>query len=97
MGCRGSKVRILSLRPIQKAGQCKLTGFFSFGGGITSRGELKRYQRRLARKVKFSQNWKKAKTKVSQIHIDLGNARKDYLHKASQNLFKVCETRVILR
>lgn len=55
---------------------------------------LKRYQRRLARKVKFSQNWKKAKAKVSQIHIDLGNARKDYLHKAShaisQNHAIVC-------
>ena len=37
---------------------------------------LKRYQRRLARKVKFSQNRKKAKAKVTQIHIDLGNARK---------------------
>ena len=94
MGCRGSKVRILSLRPIQKAGQCKLTGFFSFGGGITSRGELKRYQRRVARKVKFSQNRKKTKAKVTQIHIDLGNARKDYLHKAShaisQNHAIVC-------
>ena len=55
---------------------------------------LKRYQRRLARKVKFSQNWKKAKAKVSQIHIDLGNARKDYLHQASaaisQNHAIVC-------
>ena len=94
MGCRGSKVRILSLRPIQKAGQCKLTGFFSFGGGITSRGELKRYQRRVARKVKFSQNRKKTKAKVTQIHIDIGNARKDYLHKAShaisQNHAIVC-------
>ena len=29
---------------------------------------LKRYQRRLARKVKFSKNWKKAKAKVSQNH-----------------------------
>jgi putative transposase len=29
---------------------------------------LKRYQRRMARKVKFSQNWKKAKAKVSQNH-----------------------------
>ncbi len=55
---------------------------------------LKRYQRRLARKVKFSQNWKKAKAKVSQIHIKIGNARKDYLHKASaaisQNHAIVC-------
>ena len=47
---------------------------------------LKRYQRRLARKVKFSQNWKKAKAKVTQIHIDIGNARKDYLHKASATI-----------
>ena len=55
---------------------------------------LKRYQRRLARKVKFSQNWKKAKAKVSQIHINIGNARKDYLHQASaaisQNHAIVC-------
>ena len=47
---------------------------------------LKRYQRRLARKVKFSQNWKKAKAKVTQIHIDIGNARKDYLHQASATI-----------
>ena len=47
---------------------------------------LKRYQRRMARKVKFSQNWKKAKAKVTQIHIDIGNARKDYLHQASATI-----------
>ena len=47
---------------------------------------MKRYQRRMARKVKFSQNWKKAKAKVTQIHIDLGNARKDYLHQASATI-----------
>ena len=47
---------------------------------------LKRYQRRMARKVKFSKNWKKAKAKVTQIHIDIGNARKDYLHKASATI-----------
>jgi putative transposase len=48
----------------------------------------------MARKVKFSQNWKKAKAKVTQVHIDIGNARKDYLHKASttisQNHVIVC-------
>ena len=49
---------------------------------------LKRYQRRMARKVKFSQNWKKAKAKVTQIHIDIANARKDYLHKASHAISK---------
>lgn len=55
---------------------------------------LKRYQRRMARKVKFSQNWRKAKAKVTRIHTDIGNARNDYLHKAStaisQNHAIVC-------
>ncbi len=47
---------------------------------------LAKYQRRMARKVKFSSNWKKAKAKVTQVHIDIGNARKDYLHKASSTI-----------
>lgn len=47
---------------------------------------LRKYQRRMARKVKFSANWKKAKAKVTQVHIDIGNARKDYLHKASTTI-----------
>lgn len=47
---------------------------------------LAKYQRRMARKVKFSSNWKKAKAKVAQVHIDIGNARKDYLHKASTTI-----------
>jgi putative transposase len=55
---------------------------------------LRKYQRRMAKKVKFSANWKKAKAKVTQVHIDIGNARKDYLHKAStaisQNHAIVC-------
>jgi putative transposase len=55
---------------------------------------LKRYQRRMARKVRFSANWKKAKAHVTHVHIDIANARKDYLHKAtaaiSQNHAIVC-------
>lgn len=55
---------------------------------------LAKYQRRMARKMKFSQNWKKAKAKITQIHIDIGNARRDYLHKTSaaisQNHAVVC-------
>lgn len=49
---------------------------------------LKKYQRRMARKTKFSSNWKKAKARVTQIHIDIGNARRDYLHKATHTLSK---------
>jgi putative transposase len=44
---------------------------------------LARYQRAMSRKVKFSNNWKKAKAKVQRIHSHIANARKDFLHKAS--------------
>ena len=55
---------------------------------------LARYQRRMSCKVKFSNNWKKAKAKVQQIHAGIANARKDFLHKTtttiSQNHALVC-------
>lgn len=54
---------------------------------------LRKYQRRMARKAKFSSNWRKAKTKVAQVHIDIGNARKDYLHKAST---AICQNHAIV-
>ena len=51
-------------------------------------------QRAMSRKKKFSNNWKKAKAKVQKIHAHIGNARRDYLHKAtttiSQNHAMVC-------
>ena len=47
---------------------------------------LARYQRRMSRKVKFSNNWKEASARVQQIHIDIANARKDFLHKASTTI-----------
>lgn len=48
----------------------------------TSR-KLARLQRQLARKVKFSENWKKAKQKITRLHSKIANMRKDYLHKLS--------------
>ena len=44
---------------------------------------LARYQRRMARKQKFSRNWHKAKSKVARLHCMIANARKDFLHKKS--------------
>lgn len=44
---------------------------------------LARYQRAMSRKVKFSNNWNKAKANVQKIHTRIANARKDFLHKAS--------------
>ena len=44
---------------------------------------LARYQRRMSRKVKFSNNWKKEKAKVQKIHPRIANCRQDFLHKAT--------------
>ena len=42
---------------------------------------LRKAQQAMSRKVKFSNNWKKAKAKVQNIHTRIGNARRDYLHQ----------------
>jgi putative transposase len=56
--------------------------------------KLRRAQRAMSRKVKFSHNWKKAKARIQRIHARIRNARRDYLHKAtttiSQNHAMVC-------
>lgn len=44
---------------------------------------LARYQRAMHRKVKFSNNWKKAKARVQRIHARIANVRRDFLHKTS--------------
>ncbi|OXI83469.1 cytosine methyltransferase [Burkholderia sp. AU31652] len=49
---------------------------------------LRRCQRAMSRKVKFSNNWKKAKARVQRIHTRIGNARRDYLHKATTTISK---------
>ncbi len=55
---------------------------------------LARYQRAMSRKTKFSNNWKKAKAKITKRHQKIGNIRRDYLHKTtttiSQNHAMVC-------
>jgi len=55
---------------------------------------LRKAQQAMSRKVKFSNNWKKAKARVQRIHSRIGNARRDYLHKTtttiSQNHAMVC-------
>jgi putative transposase len=44
--------------------------------------------RRLARKVKFSANWRKAKARLTKLHSRIANIRKDHLHKASATISK---------
>jgi putative transposase len=57
-------------------------------------GRLRHAQQAMSRKVKFSNNWKQARARVQRIHARIGNARRDYLHKAttaiSQNHAMVC-------
>ena len=48
--------------------------------------KLVKAQRELSRKVKFSQNWNKAKLKVAKIHNLIKNSRKYFLHKLSHEL-----------
>src|SRR5437868_15205754 len=50
--------------------------------------KVAKLQRVLARKKKFSKNWKKAKFKVSKLHNKIANIRKDFVHKSSKDLSK---------
>ncbi|AOK55334.1 cytosine methyltransferase [Burkholderia stagnalis] len=55
---------------------------------------LRKAQRAMSRKTRFSSNWKQAKARIQRIHARIGNARRDYLHKTtttiSQNHAMVC-------
>jgi len=50
--------------------------------------KVAKLQRVLARKKKFSKNWKKAKFKVAKLHNQIANIRKDFVHKSSKDLSK---------
>ena len=49
---------------------------------------LAKAQRQMNRKVKFSNNWKRAKARVQRIHSQIANARNDFLHKTSHAISK---------
>jgi|AntAceMinimDraft_8_1070364.scaffolds.fasta_scaffold28205_3 putative transposase len=48
--------------------------------------KLAKEQRKLSRKEKYSNNWKKQLAKVQKIHSKIANARKDFLHKLSTQI-----------
>lgn len=50
--------------------------------------KLRRANKSLARKVKGSNNWRKAKTELGRVHLRISNIRKDYLHKLTTFLAK---------
>ena len=45
-------------------------------------------QRRLAKKKRFSQNWRKQKVKIGKLHLKIRNTRHDFHHKTSTALSK---------
>lgn len=52
------------------------------------RDQLRKAQRAMDRKVRFSKNWKKAKARVSRLHARIANCRRDFLHKTSTTISK---------
>jgi putative transposase len=50
--------------------------------------KLSRMQYLLRKKVRGSQNWKKANLKIARLHARIGNIRKDNLHKITTYLAK---------
>lgn len=46
------------------------------------------FQRRLSKKNKFSQNWRKQKQHISRLSERIANIRRDFLHKTSTSITK---------
>lgn len=62
--------------------------FHSVNSFKQQQNKLGSYQRRLSKKTKFSQNWKKLKVKINRLHQAIANIRLDYLHKTSSIISK---------
>ena len=50
--------------------------------------KLAREQQKLARKTKFSNNWKKQRERITHLHIKIADARNDAIHKATTTISK---------
>jgi Transposase and inactivated derivatives len=49
-----------------------------------SQSRIKKIQRSLAWKQRFSKNWKKAKKRLEKVYDHVTNQKKDFLHKLSR-------------
>jgi putative transposase len=61
-------------------------------GFKAKRAKLKRAQKALSRKMKGSNNRRKAALKVAKVHQQIGDARKDFLHKLTTRLVRENQT-----
>ncbi len=52
------------------------------------KAKLAKLQKKLAKKEKFSNRWRRLKSKITKLHIRIANTRNDYLHKISSELSK---------
>lgn len=50
--------------------------------------KLANTQRKLARQIKGSANWRKTKARISRLHMKAANARRDFLHHTSLSIAK---------
>ena len=50
--------------------------------------KLAKLQKDLARKTKYSQNWKKQKAKISKLHKTISDIRDDFIHKVTTAIGK---------
>ena len=55
---------------------------------LNSLKELKRLQKKLSKKVKTSNRYKKAKRKLAKLHQKVANSRRDFFHKLANELAK---------
>lgn len=68
---------------------------FSDGTSLVPLNSFRKHEKRLAkaqlkmaRKVKFSKNWRKQKAKIGRLHKKIADVRKDYLHNATATISK---------
>jgi putative transposase len=55
--------------------------------------KLAKEQRKLARKIKFSNKWKKQKTKIQIVHHKIASVRGDFLHKTTTIAMEVLKVK----
>ena len=86
------------------AGDLGVIDFLALSDGrrIPSLNAFKRHaerlailQRRLARKVRFSSNWKKLNRAIARLHQRIANLRRDFIHKLAHGLAKTHGTVIL--
>ena len=74
---------------IKKFVACSNGNYFDSANAFKKlQSKLAKSQRCLAKKKRFSENWKNQKRKIQKIHSNICNTRRDFQHKLSTNLSK---------